>query len=193
MSAPPYPFDVSFNNAFNSAVSYENLRPFFSSPSAPANMVGILAADACAYDGVIGCGLSPNAVLSWNALNQYELGITTTGGETPVQASQVRYVVNGPQSASVYGAPYGNVGRNTLRDSITNTGNFSIYKTTNITERVKVHFDATFVNVFNHPNFTTIDPYIDDAGVLQEAYGFAVANLNDGGRRQIKFGLRVEF
>lgn len=192
MGSSPYPFDTSFNSAFAGA-SYENLRPFYSNPSAPANMVGILAGDACAYDGTIGCGLAPNTLLSWNALNQYELGITNSFSETPVSPSQVRYVVNGPQSAGNFGTPYGNVGRNTLRDSITNTANFSVYKTTNLTERVKVRFDATFVNVFNHPNFTTIDPYIDDAGVLQEAYGFAVANLNDGGRRRIKFGLRVEF
>ena len=108
-------------------------------------------------------------------------------------ANGVRYIINGLQSASVYGTPYGNVGRNTLRDGITNTGNFSIYKTTNITERVKVRIDATFLNVFNHPYYSTIDPYLDDAGILQEAYGFGVANLNDGGHRQIKFGLRVEF
>jgi Carboxypeptidase regulatory-like domain len=192
MGSSPYPFDTSFNSAFAGA-SYEVLRPFYSNPSAPENMVGILAGDACAYDGTMGCGLASNTMLSWNALNQYELGITDSFSETPVQASQVRYVVNGPQSANNFGTPFGNVGRNTLRDSITNTGNFSIYKTTNITERVKVRFDATFVNVFNHPNFTTIDPYIDDAGVLEEAYGFAVANLNDGGRRRIKFGLRIEF
>ncbi len=192
MGGSPYPFDTSFNSAFAGA-SYENLRPFYSNPTAPANMVGILAGDACSYDGTAGCGLAPNTLLSWNALNQYELGITDSFNETPVSASSVRYVVNGPQSASNNGTPFGNVGRNTLRDSITNRGDFSIFKTTNITERVKVRFDATFVNVFNHPNFTTIDPYIDDAGVLQEAYGFAVANLNDGGRRRIKFGLRVEF
>ncbi|HMD99229.1 MAG TPA: TonB-dependent receptor [Terriglobia bacterium] len=199
MYGPPYPFDTSFNSAFNSAVSYENLRPFLSNPKAPASQVGILAADACSYAGV-GCELAPNAMLSWNALNTFNNGFTSTGAETPVDASQVRFVVNGPQSASVHATPYGDVGRNTLRDSITNTGNFSIYKYTNVTERIKVRFDATFLNVFNHPSFTTIDPFLDDAGVTQEAYGFAIPSLQSGGdlsgtggQRQIKFGLRVEF
>jgi tetrahydromethanopterin S-methyltransferase subunit F len=56
-----------------------------------------------------------------------------------------------------------------------------------------VRFDTTFINVFNHPNFYSIDAYVDDAGVKQEEYGFADPSLFSGGNRQIKFGLRVEF
>lgn len=176
-------FDVGFNSTWSS--SYENLRPFYSNPAAPANMVGILAADACSYAGV-GCELSANALLNFNLVN-------TTGAEQQIQGSQVRYIMNGVQSQSVYGTPWGNVGRNTLRTEGINSADFSVYKYTNITERLKVRFDTTFLNVFNHPNGFGIDPYLDDAGYLDEGTGFAVPTLFSGGSRAIKFGLRVEF
>ncbi len=188
----PFPFDTTFNSFVNSAVSYENLRPFMGNPNAPVSLVGIYAGDLCAYDGAAGCNLSPNTVLSFNAYNNYYM----TGEGTPqyvIGPNGARFIVNGPTAQSIYGTPYGNVGRNILRDAITNRANFALYKYIKVTERLKVRFDTTFFNVFNHPNFYSVDPYLDDAGVLQEEYGFGIPSLYDGGGRVITFGLRVEF
>jgi hypothetical protein len=45
------------------------------------------------------------------------------------------------------------------------------------------------LNVFNHPNFASIDPFIDDAGLASLETGFANPSLQNGGNRVIKFGL----
>jgi hypothetical protein len=102
-------------------------------------------------------------------------------------------VVNGAYADSVYNEPWGNAARNSLRDAITNRGNFGIAKDTNITERVKVRVDASFLNVFNHPNFASVDPIIEDAGYTAEAHGFGIPSLFSGGDRLVKFGLKVLF
>jgi Carboxypeptidase regulatory-like domain len=187
--------DSAFLGAFNSGA--ENLRPFLSSPSAPASNVGIFAADACADFGV-GCELGGTALLSLNAIN-------ATGAEQTVTNAQVRFISNGPEANTVFGTPYGNAGRNTLRDYQTNFGNFGISKTTKVTERVSVRFHMDMLNVFNHPNYQSIDPFVDDAGFIGEATGFALPQVFTGstlasntdstsmGQRAIRFGLRIEF
>jgi len=56
-------------------------------------------------------------------------------------------------------------------------------------------------NVFNHPNFYSIDPFVDDAGFATEGNGFADPRLWSGanpvtlsqGQRRIRFGLKVIF
>ena len=67
-----------------------------------------------------------------------------------IDAGSARFLVNGAYADTVRNTPWGNVGRNTLRDAITNLGNFQIAKDTKVSERVKVRFDAAFLNVFNH-------------------------------------------
>jgi hypothetical protein len=183
-------FDTTFNSGF---FGYPDgaARPFLGNPAAPVSTVGIYAGDLCAYDGAVGCGMAANTVLSFNAYNQ---GL----GEYIIAPNGAHFIVNGPTAQSVYGSPWGNVGRNILRDYQTNRANFSVFKNIKVTERVKVRFDTTFFNVFNHPNFYSVDPYLDDAGVLQEEYGFGIPSLYSGttssnGQRQITFGLRVDF
>ena len=101
--------------------------------------------------------------------------------------------MNGAYADSVRNTPWGNAGRNTLRDSNTNDANFQISKDVKATERVKIRFDVSFLNVFNHPNYSSVDPEIDDAGVTQEEYGFALPSLWPGGNRTVKFGLKIFF
>jgi len=87
----------------------------------------------------------------------------------------------------------GNVARNSLRDAKTNTGNFSLFKDFRVKERLNVTFHTTMTNVFNHPNFGTIDPFLDDAGLQQEFTGFGDPTLQNGGVRTIRFGLAFKF
>jgi hypothetical protein len=179
-NGPGNPYDASFNSAFTT-VPDGGLRPFLGSNSAPASAVGIYAADACNIFNV-GCADTPNTLLSLNAIN-------ATGADTPVSSKQVRFIANGAEADSIFGTPFGNVGRNTLRDYWTNTGNFALFKNFKIKERVTLMWHMQMLNVFNHPNFASIDPFIDDAGLASLETGFANPSLQNGGNRVIKFGL----
>ena len=164
----------------------ETARPFAGNPRAAVANVGIYAGDLCNYDGTAGCTLPTSTMLSWNAYNQ-------GNGAYVTSPNAVRVIVNGTYADSVYGQPWGNVGRNTFRDAATNRANFQVSKDTNITERVRVRFDTSFLNVFNHPNYSSVDPYLDDAGYTSETTGFGIPSLWDGGGRTIKFGLKIFF
>jgi hypothetical protein len=176
--------DTTFNAAYIGI--YETSRPYLLSPSAPVSKVAIYAADLCNYDGEAGCNLSPSQLVSWNAYN-------AQGAVQTVLPSSARFLANGGYANTVYNTPWGNVGRNTLRDAGTNRANFQITKDTRVTERVKVRFDASFLNVFNHPNFGSVDTWLDDAGYNTEGNGFGLPSLTSGGNRTIKFGLKILF
>jgi hypothetical protein len=113
----------------------------------------------------------------------------------------VRFIANGATSNAVFGTPFGNVGRNVLSDFHTNIANITIFKTTNITEKVKFQFHADFLNVFNHPNYASIDAFLDDAGLASEFTGFANPYVQNGGNivnpsagnRSIRFGAKLFF
>jgi hypothetical protein len=177
-------YDTSFDLA--DVGTYETARPFVLTPSAPVNQVAIYGGDLCTLSsGAAGCS-TPSQLYSWNAFN-------TTGAAQTVSAKQARFVVNGAYADSVYGEPWGTAARNSLRDAAINQANFQISKDTNVTERVKVRFDAAFQNVFNHPNFASVDPLIEDAGYTSEGVGFGTPSLFSGGNRLIKFGLKILF
>jgi hypothetical protein len=185
---------------FNSSIVglFDFARPFWGNVSAPANSVGVYAGDECAEQAGFGtsspaCGVAPTTLISLNALN-------ATGSVTPVSKSQVRYIGNGMISDSVFGTPYGNVARNVGRDFWTNAGNFALYKNIKFTERNYVQFHMTMLNVFNHPNFNSVDANIEDAGLLSANVGFATPYLTNGGgsasatvTRTIYFGLKIIF
>jgi Carboxypeptidase regulatory-like domain len=182
--------DVAFNeNILNQA---DTSRPFYGSKSAPADSVGVYAADACAYAAAVNpgwaaaCGATPTQLISVNALN-------ASGAATPVTNNQVRYIANGATADSIFGTPFGNVPRNAGRDFHTNIGNFSLFKNIKFTERDWLQWHMTMTNVFNHPNFATVDPDIEDAGLLLEGTGFGTPYLTSGGFRTILFGLKVVF
>jgi Carboxypeptidase regulatory-like domain len=181
--------DVAFNTAF--AGTYDVLRPYVSNPSAPVSTVGIFAADACNYAGV-GCSLPAGQLLNWNLVN-------TTGAVQTVSNQAVRFIVNAPEANTLFGNPYGTAARNSLRDYQTNIANVTFFKENKLGERINLRFDISFINVFNHPNFFSVDPFIDDAGYTSYTTGFGIPSLFDGavppylGQRQIHFGLRITF
>jgi hypothetical protein len=176
-------YDVPFDTAFIG--TYETARPFAGSSSAPVNTVGIYAGDLCGLFGA-GCSMSANQLLNFNAFN-------AGGALQNVTRSQVRFIANGQTADSIYGTPFGNVARNAGRNYQTNTANFALMKDTKITERVKAQFRMDMVNVFNHPNFLSVDPFIDDAGLTSFGTGFGTPSLFDGGNRTITFQLKIFF
>jgi hypothetical protein len=199
------PYDPQFNAAFAGADGA--LRPFLGSPAAPVQTVGIFANDVCAVD-VNGnlCGnsaITPTTLLSLNLFNNGFTGTRTDeiGNMVPdpqrpasvVLANDVRFIANTATAAKVFGTPFGNVGRNTLRNYKTNVLNLSIFKTTNISEKLGLQFHVDLLNAFNHPNYASIDPFVDDAGLVGEGIGFANPHVQAGGNRSIWFGLKILF
>jgi hypothetical protein len=170
--------DNTFNNAF---IGADTARPFLGSNSAPINTVGIFAGDGCALFGSAAtdavCTLAPTALVSLNALNN-GAGVGGQGIAT-ITNNQVRFIANTGVAQTVFGTPFGNTPRNIATDAITNTANASIFKRFKFTERASFEFHATALNVFNHMNFQSIDPFIEDAGLVQPGTGFAVPSVTN--------------
>jgi Carboxypeptidase regulatory-like domain len=191
-STPPSstnPYDSNFNAGF--ALPDGALRPFIGNTASPAGSVGIYAGDACSIYGSA-CSLSPTQLVSLNAINQGD----QTG--TPVSKGSVRFIANTAIADQVFGTPFGNAGRNILRDFHTNVLNLAIFKNFNFTEHYRLQFHADFTNAFNHPNFGSvvgegIDPFVDDAGLAGEGVGFANPLVQSGGNRNIRLGLKFIF
>jgi hypothetical protein len=184
--------DLAFDSAFNNTVP-DVVRPFVGSKSAPATQVGIYAGDACGAYGA-GCSLPAATLLSLNGVNN--------GAVNTVTNSQVRFIANGGEAESVFGAPFGNVQRNSVRDYHTNNSNFTLFKNIKFAERATLQWHMTMNNVFNHPNYGNTIPgistFIENAGVAGEGTAFgdpkveSDANLAcPGGARCVYFGLKV--
>jgi hypothetical protein len=105
---------------------------------------------------------------------------------------------------------FGNLRRNSLRGPSFKEFNFSVFKDTAITERLKLQLRAEFFNLFNHPNFSSpilpnfiADPGSPDAitgrqtGFYQLAatgdVGIGNPFLGGGGPRGIQFAAKFTF
>ena len=178
-------YDIGFIGAFNSGVDLA--RPFLGNMSAPADAVGAFAPDACFSFGT-GCSVAdPNQL------------VKLVDG-TPVTKDQVRYIPNGNQAQAVFGTPFGNMPRNLPQDAITNTASASIIKRIKFSEHTSFEFRMSALNVFNHPNFSSIDPFLEDVGDNKQGDGFGVPSLfnstfpgSNGATRRINFGGTFRF
>lgn len=192
----PY-YDNGMVNAFYQTLD-QALRPYLGNPAAPLNTVAIYGGDACSEFGVTGaepfCNPAlANSLLSLNAIN-------ASGAATVVTNKDVRFIANTPTANTVFNTPFGNVGRNTLRDARSNIANLQFYKTVKVKENFKVQWHMSMLNAFNHPNFSSVDPFLDDAGFASEGSGFGIPALTSGGLqngivgnpgRKISFGLKL--
>ena len=106
---------------------------------------------------------------------------------------------------------FGNLGRNQLQGPSFKEFNFSLFKDTQITERVNLQLRAEFFNLFNHPNFANpvLPNFIADAGVngisstgrgigsyaLTATGDVGIGNpfLGGGGPRGIQFAAKITF
>jgi hypothetical protein len=167
-------YDAAFLGAF---VGTDTARPFLGNLNAPATSVGIFAGDACNLFGSIGPGgpepicngsIAPTQLISLNAINQSQAGLLDVNGNpvAPVTATsaQVRYIVNAGTAQTIFGTPFGNMPRNIAQDAISNIANVSLAKRFKLSERASFELRANFLNVLNHPNYASIDPFVEDAG-----------------------------
>ena len=107
---------------------------------------------------------------------------------------------------------FGSLGRNSLIGPSYRNFDFSIFKSTPITERVRVEFRAEIFNIFNHPNFSSpllpgfsadasfngIDPATGRGQgflpiTVTPDVGIGNPFLGGGGPRNIQFALRLVF
>lgn len=170
-------------------------RPFVTNPNAPANTVAISALDAwmtfadCCTPAVPG---TSTQFFSINTHNQ-------TGQWVPINPNDVRFVINAPGSARIFGTPFGNMPRNYLRGPAINQLNMSLFKNTKIGERVRLQLRAEAFNVLNHPNpgyGVNANGYLpsitlNNAGVT--GGGFAEFKDITLARRVLQFGIRLMF
>ena len=176
--------DVSFANGF---VGLDTLRPFAGNPDAPRDQVGISQLDASLIFGVP--VLNPSGFYSFNELN-------TSGDTVTVGSNDVRYILNGPGAAQIFGTPFGTATRNAEVGPRLNNLNLGIFKNINITERVRLQFRTELFNALNHPNTgvgfvvndVTPDFFIEDAGSTFNRF-----DEMEFARRAIQFGLRIIF
>ncbi|HET9183030.1 MAG TPA: carboxypeptidase regulatory-like domain-containing protein [Candidatus Angelobacter sp.] len=184
-TAPGDFFDANFLGAF---LGTDSARPFLGNPSAPVTQVGIFAGDACGAFGVAAaCSLPAAQLISMNGLNSASTAVT------PVTSNNVRYIINGGTAESIFHTPFGNVPRNAEQDAISNIGNLSVFKNIKLSERVAFEFHATALNVLNHPNFQSIDPFLEDAGLFSNLTGFGNPAVSDTQPRTLIFGGRISF
>jgi hypothetical protein len=121
---------------------------------------------------------------------------------TPVQQNAVRYIINASTAQGVFGTPFG-ARRNLSQDAPTNIANLALFKNVKLNERASLEFTTTFTNVFNHANFQSVDPIIENAGVpasQQSPFvGFGDPSVSNSvlgnalGNRIVRFGLTFRF
>jgi hypothetical protein len=196
-------FDLGFVNAFVG----DSARPFYGNPNAPDNTVGMFAGDACAFKSSFPglntagrnalCAFSgasaanANSLISVNQLNSGCVG--TSCGVTPITANDVKFIINSKIAQQTFGTPFGNVSRNAQRDAISNIANASIFKTFNLGEHAKFDMHLTMNNAFNHFNFTSINPNMENAGAGTFGTDFANPSVTSAAGRTVWIGGRVTF
>jgi len=176
--------DYTFNSAYGAGP--DDLRPFLGSRGAPVKQVGAYAGDVCNYYGGASCSVSPTTLISFNNAN--------ASGDASVQTvsnTNVRYILNSSYSQQAFGVPWGNVGRNDARDFWTNTANFTVTKNLKLHNNLNALVRANFSNLFNHPNYQSIDPYLDDAGFYSAYTGFGDPTVTPANVRQITFSAKI--
>ncbi|MGC2111811.1 MAG: TonB-dependent receptor [Candidatus Korobacteraceae bacterium] len=140
-----------------------------------------------------------------NFLNLANFQVPCTFGNTTATTS------SGDSNCLAGTRHFGDLGRNVLIGPPFKEFNFSVYKSTAISERVNLQLRAEFFNIFNHPNFANpeLPNFIADPGVngiggngrgigsyaLTATGDVGIGNpfLGGGGPRGIQFAAKVVF
>jgi hypothetical protein len=87
---------------------------------------------------------------------------------------------------------FGNLGRNTIIGPGLATMDFSLIKSTKLTERIGLQFRTEGFNIFNHPNFRIPQSSAVFAGNTYSPSAGVIQNTATSSR-QIQFGLKLTF
>jgi len=194
-SARPYTpsqvFSVSFlgvGNTYSSTTGTDAIRAFRGNDAARFDAVGISQVDAYRA-GFIPVVTNVNGFISFTELN-------TTGNVVPVTRDQVRYILNGPGAARIFGNPFGDMPRNTARSIPINQLNLGFFKNTKLWENVTIQFRAELYNALNHPQAGFgITRQAQNPDIILEDAGFTFGDTTqvEQARRVVQFGLRLIF
>jgi hypothetical protein len=198
-------YDAAWEGGFIGAGA---LRPFNGNPSAPNGTIAfgygaacdvLFGGPECDYNGG---AATPGSFIVYNTHNVGAPGRVVTAAQA-LQSARLIYNDFGLftnfgeplaalESFNMFKTPFGNVGRNTFLGEPFSLANLSLFKTTNITETVKIEFRAEAFNIFNHRNFGVPDVVTEDAA---KEFGGTFQNpgYNNGGNRTVRFGLRLLF
>jgi outer membrane receptor protein involved in Fe transport len=191
-SGATYTPGQSFNGLFGLGNTYLTAgdRPFVTNPAVDPRLVGISQPDAAVLFGAPLTNI--NGFYSLNSLN-------TTGNAVGVTPADVHFIFNGPGAARIFGTPFGNSTRNSLRGPIFNQLNLGLFKNIKIGEKVTFQMRAEFFNALNHPNpgfGTGAGGYLPSINIGNAGLsGAAFANFTDieYSHRTIQFGARLTF
>ncbi len=204
------PFTVAqnsnLNGTFNAGRTYGDeligdvFRPFYGNANAPKNTAAISQIDAALMgfrDPTFTSAFRVVAVVDPNGF--WSLNDLNNGKLTAVTKDQVRYILNGPGSAKIFGSPFGNVPRSSERGPMINELNAGFFKNTRVREHVNIQFRTEIFNLFNHRNAgygfnagaSLPQRSVNNAGTPGNAFN----DFTDiaGARRVFQFGLRVSF
>jgi hypothetical protein len=177
-------YDLDFIGSF---VGMDVARPFLGNLHAPQTSVGIFGGDACKIFAVTGaetvCQISPSQLVLLNSLN-----LNLNSQPVAITRDQVRFIINATTAQTIFGTPFGDTPRNVAADAWRNLANFSLLKRVKITDRTALELRATFLNSFNHPNFVSVDPFVEDAGLARQGTGFGDPTVSNSSRPFVAFG-----
>jgi hypothetical protein len=168
----------------------DSLRPFIGNTNASRGSVGISQVDAALAFGVP--AVDVNGFWSFNELN-------TTGNTVAVTRDQVRYILNGPGAARIFGTPYGTAPRGTEVGPRLNNLNLGIFKNFRLGEKMRLRFSVDMFNALNHPNpgvgfiVNETVPNIFIEGETAAGVPFNDRTEMEFARRAIQFGLKFIF
>ena len=148
--------DPVFNGSF---VGFDVARPILSNPKAPADSLGIYT------DTTTAVNAAGVATYSAPELVDYASG-------NPITPAQVRFITNNQLAANIMGNPYPGSGRNILRGDTWNNVDFSVYKTTKITDRVNFRLQVDAYDVLNRSFYGT-------PGNFEGDYTNSTSNFNN--------------
>jgi outer membrane receptor protein involved in Fe transport len=121
--------------------------------------------------------------------NQSVLGVTScrpilTNPNAPNSPSS--WALNTVTAADALNNPFPGVGRNTLRGQTFNNLDSSIFKTTSITERIKLQLQFNVFNTFNRQFLGTPGAFLGATSFLSEIF-------NEGTNRSVQLGGKIVF
>jgi hypothetical protein len=199
-------YDPTWENGFIGAGA---LRPYNGNPNAPVGTIAfgygaacdvLFGGPECDYNGG---AATPGTFIVYNTRNVGSTGTVVSAAQVTQSArlvyndfglfTQFGEPLASLEAFNLYKSPFGNVGRNTFFGDKFALANLSLFKTTNITETVKVEFRAEAFNILNHRNFGVPDVVTEDASFVDFVGTFQNPGYNNGGNRSLRFGLRFIF
>jgi hypothetical protein len=196
-------YDPVFENGF---IGIGALRPFDGNPNAPAGTVayGFTAACGVLFGGPSCDNAVPGNFIVFDTRQAGSTGTVVANASAAMQQARVLYndfglanqfgiPLSSLEGFQFFKTPFGNLGRNTFSGAPFYLVNFGVFKTTNITEQYKLEFRVEANNLLNHRNFGVPDPFMEDAFTGFSVGSYQNPGFNNGGQRELRFGLRFLF